>query len=171
MNSNDVLEKYLTRYCTASAAPQYAVMLNGPWGSGKTWFIDAFCKKLKAHSNISSLYVSLYGVKSPADISIQFYQQLHPKLSSPAIQKTWSLVKSVVKATVKIDVDAASSELELSLPELERRASPQGAVLIFDDFERALMEPVELLGYINQFVEHDGYRCLLYTSPSPRDRG
>ncbi len=37
-------------------------------------------------------------------------------------------------------------------------------VIIFDDLERAVMSPVDVLGYINPFVEHDGCKVIILTN-------
>ena len=34
-------------------------------------------------------------------------------------------------------------------------------VIVFDDLERSLMRPEELLGFINNFVEHDTKHVIL----------
>ncbi len=135
-NPNFALVKFLDSYCTSSIAPGYAVMLQGPWGSGKTWFIDNYRKELLSRMNKRTLYVSLFGVSKPADIVDQFFTQLHPKLASAPVQKGWSLAKSLVKGTIKLDLNDDGKDdvsLKIDLPELGKWASTDGVVLIFDD--------------------------------------
>jgi hypothetical protein len=43
-------------------------------------------------------------------------------------------------------------------------------VLIFDDFERAVMTPREVLGYINPLVEHDGCKVLILANEREIDK-
>ncbi|KQN65215.1 hypothetical protein ASF04_20110 [Duganella sp. Leaf61] len=162
-NINQALESYLIRYCTNTIAPYFSVLIEGPWGCGKTWFINNVREKLLEIHGKRCLYVSLYGVSTISDISDQFFQQLHPRLASKGVQRSWSIIKSMVKVSLKVDIDGDKDDdtLNLSLPELGEMAGPDGAVLIFDDFERCRIAPAEVLGYINQFVEHEGYRVVI----------
>ncbi|MES2041024.1 MAG: P-loop NTPase fold protein, partial [Pseudomonadota bacterium] len=164
MDVNEELKKYLMHYCATNVAPGYAVMLRGPWGSGKTWFVESLRKSLSEKLDMRSLYVSLYGVKNHSDVTDQFFQQIHPKLANKNVQKIWTLGKSFLKGTLKIDWDGDGKEdgtLQISIPDIEKWASTSGAILIFDDLERVGMELKDILGYINQFVEHGGYRVIV----------
>ncbi|WP_041791095.1 P-loop NTPase fold protein [Rhodoferax ferrireducens] len=160
---NQALLHFLDRYCLCDVSPGYAVMLRGPWGSGKTWFIDRYQDKLRSEGK-RPLYVSLFGVSKASDISDQFFAQIHPILGNAKVQKTLALAKSLLKGTIKIDWDGDGKDdgnLQIAMPELEKWASTEGAILIFDDLERCSMPIEDCLGFINQFVEHDGYRVLV----------
>jgi hypothetical protein len=165
---NRALNHYLNRYCASEASPGYAVLLRGPWGSGKTWFIEKFQERL-SNANKRSLYVSLFGCRSPADITDQFFVQIHPRLGNKHVQKGWSVIKGMFKLGLKVDLDRDGKDddsLQVDIKDLGMWASTQGAILIFDDLERVSMPIEEVLGFINQFVEHDGYRVLLLANES-----
>lgn len=160
---NESLTRFLNRYCGLTAPPGYAVMLCGPWGSGKTWFIEKYQEALKAQGK-RVLYVSLFGVSKVSDITDQFFAQIHPNLSDPRVQKAWGILKSFIKGSVKLDLygdKQADASLQIAIPEIEKWASTEGAILVFDDLERCNMALDDLLGFINQFVEHDGYRVIV----------
>lgn len=170
---NEALQHFLDRYCSSDVSPGYAVMLRGPWGSGKTWFIEKYQEKLRTFGK-KPLYVSLFGVSKPTDISDQFFSQIHPLLGNAKVQKTWALAKSLLKGTVKIDLDGDGRDdgnLQIAIPELEKWASTEGAILIFDDLERCGMPIDDILGFINQFVEHDGYRVLVLANEEAKSIG
>jgi predicted AAA+ superfamily ATPase len=59
--------------------PQYAVLLKGKWGSGKTHYIDSYKKNLDKKSK-KYIYVSLYGITSYDEIETNFLKAIHPKL-------------------------------------------------------------------------------------------
>ena len=44
---NEHIEDYLDYYCNLDQSPEYAILLKGAWGSGKTWFIKKYCEKLE----------------------------------------------------------------------------------------------------------------------------
>jgi hypothetical protein len=161
--NNDELKKYLLRYCTRELAPHFAVMLRGTWGSGKTWFIDRLRASLEEVHGKKVIYVSLYSVARTSDITDQFFQQLHPLLASGKVQKPWALLKTLVKGTLRVDLtgDGDKDNLQLGIPDFQQSADPRKAILVFDDLERCAMPPSELLGYLNQFVEHDEYRVIV----------
>lgn len=165
---NESISTFLERYCNQKAAPGYAVLLRGPWGSGKTWFIENYRKRLLKQDK-RALYVSLFGVTKPSDITEQLFAQIHPKLGSPSTKIAWGIAKSFIKGTIKLDLDGDGKDegsLQISLPEIEKWASQSGAVLIFDDLERSGMRIEDSLGIMNQFIEHDGYRVIVIANDS-----
>lgn len=170
---NKSLLRFLDRYCLSDVSPGYAVMLRGPWGSGKTWFMERYQEELRAKGK-KPLYVSLFGVLKPSDISDQFFAQVHPMLGNAKVQKTWALAKSLLRGTLKLDLDGDGKDdgaLQIAIPELEKWASTEGAILIFDDLERCGMPIDAILGFINQFVEHDGYRVLVLANEEAKSIG
>ena len=163
---NSHIEEYLNYYCNLSSAPGFAVLLKGDWGSGKTWFIKEYQKKLK-EQKYKVLYVSLYGVASFSEIGNIFFQQLHPILSSKGMAITNKIFSGLVKATFKIDLNndgqddgSVSSQMpQLDIPYYLQKTD--GTILIFDDLERCGIEIGNILGYVNTFVEHEGLKVIL----------
>lgn len=155
---DDALERFLVQYCTHAASPHYAVLIEGDWGSGKTWRVKQFARLLTEKYHKQALYVSLYGVTSINDIADQFFRQLNPVLGSTMVQTSWALARSALKGTFKIN---ESVEVELSAPDIKKSLRTHNAVLIFDDLERSSMPVEEVLGIINQLVEHDDHRVLI----------
>ena len=90
----DFLEDY---YFLPDRKPEYAVLLKGDWGTGKTWFIKKILKNLKDKNLEKHLYVSLYGVSSYNEIENEFFKQLCPFLSS----KTMNIVGKIAKGVLK----------------------------------------------------------------------
>lgn len=163
---NQQVEAFLKFYYGLTLAPQYAVMLKGPWGSGKTWFIKRSLEALK-QSGGRALYVSLYGISNTKQIEAEFYRQLHPIWASKGMELTTKVLKGVAKATLKIDLDGDGRDdasISVGIPELglqEYLRDTQEHVLVFDDVERCSMPIAELLGYINYYVEHSGQKVVL----------
>src|SRR3954468_82533 len=74
--------EYLHYYCDPDNKFDYAVMLKGKWGSGKTHLLNEFLKQREEKNFAKNLYVSLYGLTSFRQIEQELYRQLHPVLSS-----------------------------------------------------------------------------------------
>ena len=72
---NKHIEKYLDHYLEIPH-PDYAVMLKGEWGCGKTYFIK---KYINAHKKKNFCYISLNGIKQCNDVIPQILLALAPK--------------------------------------------------------------------------------------------
>lgn len=164
MNStNQKIHNFLKYYCDLSSPPEYAVLIKGKWGTGKTWFIKNLISDLNT-SNIKSLHISLYGMTSFDEIENEFFRQLHPILSSKKMALAGKVLKGIVKTTFKIDLGKDEATISSSIPDIDLPdylKDTENFVLIFDDIERCGIPICNLLGYINHFVEHSGYKVIL----------
>lgn len=164
MNStNQKIHNFLKYYCDLSSPPEYAVLIKGKWGTGKTWFIKNLITDLNT-SNIRSLHISLYGMTSFDEIENEFFRQLHPVLSSKKMALAGKVLKGIVKTTFKIDLGKDEATISSSIPDIDLPDYLKGTenfVLIFDDIERCGIPICNLLGYINHFVEHSDYKVIL----------
>lgn len=165
---NKFTQEYINYYLGLKKEPQYAIILKGSWGAGKTWFIDRVLKEYNdVHAGFKFLKVSLYGINSVEQIEDEFFRQLHPVLSNKAFIFGANVIKNTLKASLKIDINGdGKSDLDINtsvptinLSDLSRE--PEGFVLVFDDIERTGIELPLLFGYINHFVEVNGYKAIL----------
>jgi hypothetical protein len=145
---NEHIFGYLKYYLEMSAAPEYAVMINGPWGIGKTSAVKQFINK---HKRQGIIYASLYGAKSAEDIDQRIIVGMMPALETPLGKIGGRIVGALAQKYGLSDLIKGGDVKSLAAPEL----------IVFDDLERALMEPAELLGYINQMVEHEGRKAVI----------
>ncbi|EPA0548935.1 TPA: KAP family NTPase [Vibrio alginolyticus] len=163
---NDNINDFLDYYFGFEHDPEYAVMIKGAWGAGKSWFIKKALERLEQNSG-KYLYVSLYGMTCFEDIENSFFEQMHPVLSSKGMKLTSKIAKGLLKATIKLDLDDdGKSETTAKIPTEELKLpdylkDTDSFVLVFDDLERCSMNIGDILGYINQFVEHQGYKVLI----------
>lgn len=166
MEPNDHIREFLNYYCSLKHAPHYAVLLTGKWGSGKTWFIKDFISR-HASLNKRILYVSLYGLQSFADIEGEFFRLLHPVLASKKVRVLANLLKGTLKGTLRIDVNGdgkSEADVSVNVPSdevLKNLSLEPDQILVFDDLERCSIPIGDLLGYINQLVEHVGLKAIL----------
>ncbi|MEA5471941.1 P-loop NTPase fold protein [Spirulina sp. 06S082] len=171
MNQNDKpinwhITEYLDYYCGLPQAPEFAVLLKGQWGSGKTWFINNYCEGSKTNQK-KCLYVSLYGMTSFSEIEYEFFRQLNPVLASPGVKLAGKIIKGLIKGTLKIDFDGDGKDdgtASIGIPDInlpDYLKNIDGSILIFDDLERCNIEISSLLGYINNFVEYQDFKVIL----------
>lgn len=155
----------------------YAIMIDGEWGCGKTYFVNETLRyKLEEHEKSKNrtqeykqkriVYLSLYGVKSIDEITKQILMESY--LSNTGNAK--GFLKKSVKVTrtmffpllfdvlktkgIELDADNVSNTLGELL-------QIKNCILIFDDLERCNCPINEILGYINTFVEHDGMKVII----------
>lgn len=169
--SNSHVEQYLDYYLGLEEPPEFAVMLKGSWGCGKTWFIQKYLKnrddaakelEKKGREN-DQVYISLYGVTTSDDIDTEIFKQLHPLLSSKGAVITKGILNALLGSSIQQHIsetsDASFSLAGIKLPDMFPDVTNK--IIVFDDFERSLMNISDLLGYINTFVEHKGNKVII----------
>lgn len=141
----------------------YAILLNGKWGSGKTYFWKNVLKKEIKSRGKKVIYISLYGVGSIEEIDkkivlgkLEFAEKIADSKVGGGITEIGKAVFGVIK---KFDITGLSDEL--SNINYKDFFNYSDTVLCFDDLERVSMSVDEVLGYINNFVEHDGIKVVI----------
>ena len=169
MNENIV--NFLNGYMM-NPDPQYAVLLKGKWGCGKTHFINHWigaCQKQDAVDKVlEPVYVSLYGLSETKQIKTAINRVLYPILYGKAAKAGKTLLNFMAAIVLKCDVDldkdgnsdfSMNSGLDLlSIFKSEDEQVKKGNLLIFDDLERCDIPMKKLLGFLNYFVE----QCLCH---------
>ena len=96
LNSNKHIEDYLNFYFKLSN-PDFAILLIGEWGSGKTWFINEIAKKYSSEEdkkiNDLFLFISLYGMTDISEIDKQIFEKLHPIISSKPVKYLGNIIE------------------------------------------------------------------------------
>jgi hypothetical protein len=171
---NEKTFRLLEYYCGLEKAPEYAVLLTGVWGSGKTWFATNFLEKYFSDKK-KYIYVSLHGVQSFQNIEDEFFRQLHPFISSKPARLGINVIKGLLKTSIKLDLDGqhkADASISIGNPTdklFDKSKVPDGVVLVFDDLERCSIPIADLLGYINHFVENRKLKVVILANEQEID--
>lgn len=166
---NKHIEDYLDYYFDGKKNFEYGVLLNGAWGSGKTWFIKQYKEKLEKNGK-KVAYISLNGLSKTSDIDDEIFRCIHPKLASKGAKILGKVAKGALKAAFRFDWDGDSKtdgQMNVSIPNIELPdylKITSKFVLIFDDLERCELKKEEVLGYINYFVEQEGIKTLIVSN-------
>jgi len=173
---NEHITDYLNYYVDLEN-PQYAVMLIGNWGCGKTFFIkDVINEWIEPNSepdNISlkPIYISLNGISNANSINEKIRAEISPFLYSKGMKVAKKVLNGLLKTTVKIDMNFDEDDKNdgsfsfnvdsLGLLDSSNKEIKGKRILIFDDIERCKIETDEIFGYINNFVEHSSCKVIL----------
>ena len=155
-------------YYLSLPSPEYAFLLCGEWGVGKTYFIDEYIKN-KSTESFKLIKVSLFGLKKISDIDSNIFQKLHPILGSKYAQFAGNVIKGALSLGVKLDINSDGvSESTIStkfdkfdISEFLTDKKTKEIVLVFDDLERCQISNVEVLGFINGLVENSKIKVIL----------
>lgn len=141
----------------------YALLLNGGWGSGKTYFIKEYINELRKEyiSNKNKekdykkiVYISLYGIASIAEIKFQLLYSLYePK----KLKKFNSFINFFTKSFFSSFKEKTSIDIQEALNLLEKN----NFILFLDDIERCSIPINIILGYVNELVEHNNVKVIL----------
>ena len=153
--SNQVVIKYLNYYLSLKESPDYAVLINGHWGAGKTFFIKKFLK-----DKDDFIYISLYGLSSIDEIYTRICEVSLLKMAEYKTGKGG--VKFAEKAFTFVKPISRFFNININAQDLEALCSfTKDKLIIFDDLERSSMDIRETLGFINRFVEHQGNKVII----------
>ena len=178
MNENIVnsLEQYVK-----DVNPQYAILLSGTWGCGKTHFIEAWIdqynqshniptpkkhifRKQKAEIVIRPIKVSLFGLQTNTELIETINRELSPIVFN--LKKYGLIVAKVVsRLTLKTDafegaknpIEAEFSALDALFPDNANVSIKGDKLLVFDDIERCKIPTAELFGFIDLLLHK--YQC------------
>lgn len=159
------LNQYILHYLTEDKTKS-AIMLTGPWGTGKSYYIQNELKPFlekKENGEHSCVIVSLYGLKDTAEISKSIYLGTRMKFLTAASEKSTTVTfagETIIKGIAgAFGVDLSVSER--SLKRLYASVNLTGKLVVLEDLERSGIDILEVLGYVNNLVEQDGVKVLL----------
>lgn len=147
----------------------YAIMLNGEWGSGKTHFWNNKIKnKIESMQlngkRYTTIYMSLYGISNLEEISKKIFMETTQLMDKNLKKFMNSKGQETIPEYAKTGIDMANffgvtqNGNKLDYAEF---FSTDDKVLCFDDLERANVDVIDILGYINNFVEHDHIKTII----------
>ncbi|EBU5304398.1 hypothetical protein ITK37_002327 [Salmonella enterica] len=162
-------------YYLSTSTPEYAFMITGGWGAGKTHFIESFIKEYNKNaidnqSGNKIIKISLFGFKTTSSIDEMIFQSLHPLLGHRYTKLAGNILKGALKLGCKIDingdskpdVDINASLDKIKFSEIFSTNTDSGEIIIaLDDLERTDIPLKEILGYVNYLVEISKVKVIL----------
>ena len=147
----------------------YAIMINGEWGSGKTHFWNNKIKKKIESMQLNgrrytTIYMSLYGISNLEEISKKIFIETTQLMDKNLRKYMDANEQTTIPEYAKTGIDMANFfgvTQTGDKVDYEEFFSTDDKVLCFDDLERANVDVIDILGYINNFVEHDHIKTII----------
>ena len=147
----------------------YAIMINGEWGSGKTYFWNnKIRKKIETMQlngkRYTTIYMSLYGISNLEEISKKIFIETTQLMDKNLKKFMDANGQTNIPEYAKTGLDMANFFGVTQNGDKIDYAdffSTDDKVLCFDDLERANVDVIDILGYINNFVEHDHIKTII----------
>ena len=147
----------------------YAIMINGEWGSGKTYFWNNKVRNKIESMQLNgkryrTIYMSLYGISNLEEISKKIFIETTQLMDKNLKKYMDSKGQITIPEYAKTGLDMANffgvtqngDKIDYS-----DFFNTDDKVLCFDDLERANVDVIDILGYINNFVEHDHIKTII----------
>ncbi|GAA0876296.1 KAP family P-loop domain-containing protein [Wandonia haliotis] len=155
------IEQIFTDYIKTDKT-QYAILLNGSWGCGKTYFWKYTLDKLAKDSKFNTIYLSLNGISKIEDLDHQLFIKLIPFISN----QENNIIKNATKFLGNALNKLSSHYLNASLSAIFKGVSIDTFnfskyIVCFDDLERCQIPVKEVLGFINNLVEHKNLKTII----------
>jgi len=173
------LEQIVNYYLTSDT--NYALMITGDWGVGKTYYFKNILKnQIKETPTFGDnskkykpLLVSLFGLKSVEEIQTEIFLSLYPILKNKAVKLGASIGKSLIKGIMHLknlgEYYDYVSEVDVDKGDWIKFSE---LVICFDDLER-LSENLnieEFIGYVNSLVENENVKVLIIANENKIER-
>ncbi len=147
----------------------YAIMINGEWGSGKTYFWNHKIKnKIESMQlngkKYTTIYMSLYGISNLEEISKKIFIETTQLMDKNLKKYMQSNNQTTIPEYAKTGLDMANFfgvTQNGDRVDYANFFSTDDKILCFDDLERANVDVIDILGYINNFVEHDHIKTII----------
>ena len=147
----------------------YAIMINGEWGSGKTYFWNHKIRNKIENMTVNgkkltTIYMSLYGISNLEEISKKIFIETTQLMDKNLKRYMDSNGQTFIPEYAKTGLDMANFfgvTQNGDKIDYENFFSTDDKVLCFDDLERANVDVIDILGYINNFVEHDHIKTII----------
>lgn len=169
----------------------YAIMLNGPWGCGKTYFVknelidylqDELEDKNKQKFKRNVFYISLFGISNLDElynnIALQIlniktteYLEEKKRLNNPLSMEKNEKVKFVETNKLSwisgiinkgLKIFPKNEAVNSVITEIyKNKINFNKYIFVFDDLERSTLNCNELLGFFDQITDQNGMKAIL----------
>src|SRR5690606_17074230 len=134
------------------------ILLNGSWGCGKTYFWKYKLESIAIENQFKTIYISLNGISKKENLDQLLFLRLLPIIGiqeNNTFKNVTTFIKNIVNKlsnNLLLDIFKGISVDSFNF---------SNHVICFDDLERCQMPIKEVLGFINNFVEHKSLKTII----------
>ena len=159
-------------YINSQMSPQFAVLVKGDWGCGKTFLVkkilnETYGKKYK--DNV--IWISVYGLSSIQQLRQKLIEKIYPFLSNKITKFALSTVKAGLKASTTIDFNKDGYEdlfIDFTIPNFESDENGKKIktkkILILDDIERCSIPITEIFGFFAEEIIEKNLKAIFISN-------
>lgn len=154
---NKHILEFCENYFLTDVNPEYAVLLKGPWGCGKTHFVKKFENYMIEKGYVKEneiLNISIFGVATIDELEDRIFELLHPIRSSDCGKIATTVMRKVIEKGTNVDIGEFPKK-SIDPENLKKK------LIIIDDIERSELSPTKLLGYLSTYIIDEGIRIIL----------
>ncbi len=159
MNEN-IITYIKENYIKSKMEPQFAVLVKGDWGCGKTFLVKKILEEVYgAKYKDKVIWLSVFGLSSIQQLRQKLFETIHPILTSKVAKFMFATVKAGLKASTSLDFNNDQKDdlsFDLAIPDLEKDENGNEAkikkLLIVDDIERCSIPISELFGFFSEEI-------------------
>lgn len=127
---------------------QYAIMLTGEYGAGKTFYYNHTIKRFVQAQNKESIYISVYGVKSQEDLHKKFIEEIYPIIKGNFFYLFTGILEALsnfIGRNINVDKSKITKSININW---------SNYVVCVDDLERIAKESciTEIFAYIDEIL-------------------
>lgn len=172
--TNADLNEYI-KYYVEHDQTRRAIMLTGGWGSGKSYYIQneliPFLAK-EENGKHQCIIISLYGIKEVSEIGKDLCFEFSIDMLNRGILSKILPDEIGKRLDQRIPIKAGSAKtvlrevlgtayFEKHAEQLLKVIDFTGKLIVLEDIERSTINLLDVLGYVNRFVEQDGTKVML----------
>lgn len=160
MNTENV--KSIFRDYLKAENTNYAILLNGNWGSGKSFFWKNSLQKIVEENECKEIYISLNGISKIENLEHMLFIKLIPFIG----KNESGLINNAITLVSNVGNKVSSHFLKTSISDIFKGVSVDAFnfskyIICFDDLERCQIPVKEVLGFINNYVEHKNLKTII----------
>ncbi len=161
MNTKGIINKVIKSYLLESNT-EYAILINGDWGSGKTYYWKNELSVIAKNNQFKSIYISLNGISSTKLIEQELFYKILPFINKSDSKKINNFFKILNNSAnifsrfiLKSEITDVFKGVNIDLFNFKNY------IVCFDDLERCQMPVQKTLGFINKFIEHKNLKTII----------
>jgi hypothetical protein len=171
---NQKINSIIGAYLESQNKTDYAIMINGQWGCGKTYYVTNELKELIEEKKMQYIYTSLNGcdnfLKIINKITLRLlFKNKYTSIDDDLLDNLYFLgsglseIHPVTKAIYKIFNNLKNKYTKSVVENINSEINPSKIVIIFDDIERISNNITinDIIGLIYENYSKKGYKTII----------